>query len=104
MKTTLFFFLMCLYVECSGAIIIINGQLSPLEYSGELYYLPQTYVISPETTNLFVTIDGINKVCFLNTVPSLLFEQISQINIVISGVKTEWNCFPYRTTVFEIRP
>ena len=104
MKTTLFMLLMCIFLECSGAIIIIKGQPTSLEYRNETYYLPQDYVISPETTNLFITMDGINKVCFLSTTPSLLFEQISQINILINGIKTEWNCFPYTTSVFAVRP
>lgn len=104
MKTTMFLLLMCICIESSGAIIVISGQPSPLEYRGELYYLPQGYVIAPEAANLFVTMDGINKVCFFNTESSLLFEQNSQISILINGIKTEWNCFPYRTTVFEVRP
>lgn len=90
-------------MQSFAAIVVINGQLSPLEYRGELYYLSETYVISPDTTNLFITMDGVNKVCFLNTAPSLL-EEVSQIDIFMNGMKTEWNCFAYRTTVFEVRP
>lgn len=104
MKMTICLLLMCICIESSGAIIVISGQPTPLEYRGELYYLPQDYVIVPEDANLFVTMDGINKVCFLNTDSPLLFEQISQISILINGIKTEWNCFPYRTTVVEARP
>ena len=62
MKTTLFMLLMCIFLECSGAIIIIKGQPTSLEYRNEIYYLPQDYVISPETTNLFITMDGINHI------------------------------------------
>jgi len=104
MKASMFLLLMCLCMEACGRIVIIQGQPYPLGYRGELYYLPINYVISPGTTNLFVTIDGIKKVCFLNTASSLLFEQVSQLNILINGVKTEWNCFAFRTTINEVRP
>lgn len=103
MKTIFLLLFMSLSLQSSAAIIVIHGQLSPLESRGDLYYLPQTYVISPDTTNLFITMDGLNKVCFLNTAPSLL-EEVSQVNLFMNGIKTEWNCFPYKTTVFEVRP
>jgi hypothetical protein len=104
MKTTIFLILMCIWLKSSAATIVIMGQPSPLEYRGELYYLPQNFVIAQETVSLFITMDGLNKVCFLNTETPLLFEQVSLISILIRGVKTEWNCFPYRTTVYEVRP
>ncbi|HIC7358182.1 TPA: hypothetical protein ACW59Z_001510 [Legionella pneumophila] len=31
-------------------------------------------------------------------------EQISEISIIINGVKRDWNCFPYTTTILEVRP
>lgn len=104
MKTTLFLLLMCICIMSFGAIIIIRGLPSPLEYRDELYYWPPNIVITPGTTNLFITMDGINKVCFLNTAPKGMLEQISEISIIIHGLKTDWNCFPYRTTIFEVRP
>ncbi len=104
MKTTLLLLLMLICIESSGAIILIQGETVPLEYQNDIYYLPTNLVIPPGTTNLYITMDGINKICFLNRAPSGLFEQISEISIIINGVKTEWNCFPYRTTVFEVRP
>jgi len=103
MKAILFLLLMCILLECRAAVIIIDGQPSALEYRGEVYYLPQGYVL-PETPSLYVTMDGINKICFLNTESALLFEQVSLIVILVNGIKTEWNCFPYKTTVFEVRP
>lgn len=104
MKTNIYLLLMCMCIESYGAIIIIKNQPSPLEYRNELYYLPQNFGLSPGTTNFFVTMDGINKVCFLNTARSGTLQQISEISIVINGVKTDWNCFPYETTVIEVRP
>lgn len=103
MKPSIFLLLMCICIESFGAIIIIRGLPSPLEYRNELYYWPLNIVLNPGTKNLFITMDGINKVCFLNTAPQGTLEQISEISIIINGLKTDWNCFPYRTTVFEVR-
>lgn len=103
MKTNLFLLLMCICIESFGAVIFVRDQFSPLEYSNELYYWPQNLVMSPGTTNLFITMDGINKVCFLNMAPPGMLEQVSEISIVINQVNTDWNCFPYKTTVFEVR-
>ncbi len=104
MKPTILVFLMCLWIESFGAIIFIRGQTYPLEYKNERYYLPLNFVISPGTTNLSITMDGIDKLCFLNTAPQKMLGQISEINIIIHGYKTVWNCFPYRTTIHEARP
>jgi hypothetical protein len=102
MKTSMFLLLMSIFLESFGAIIIIKGQPVPLDCRNELYYLPANYII--KATSLYITMDGINKVCFLNAAPSGMFEQVSQINIASNGVKTVWNCFPYKTTVLEVRP
>lgn len=104
MKASIFFLLMCICIESFGAIIIVRGHTAPLEYSEELYYWPLNLTINPETVNLYITMDGINKVCFLNTAPQGLLEQISEISIIIKGIKTDWNCFPYETTIHEVLP
>ncbi len=104
MKMSIFLCLLCFSMEALGEVIIIRGEPLALEYKNDFYYLPQNLVLNPGTTNLYVTMDGVNKVCFLNSAPSGLFEQISEIDIIIDGFKTEWNCFPYRTTVFAVRP
>lgn len=104
MKAILLLISMFIHVVSFGATIIIDGQPSPLEYNGVIYFLPQTYEIKPETTYLFITMDGIKKVCFLNTNPSVTFERIPYINIFSDGHKTLWNCFPYKTTIQAVRP
>ncbi|HBD9366580.1 TPA: hypothetical protein KLD70_002482 [Legionella pneumophila] len=103
MKPTLFLVLMWICAESFGATIMVKGLPSPLGYSNDLYYWPPNVAISPDTTNLFITMDGINKVCFLNTGLQGGLEQISEISI-INGVKKDWNCFPYTTTILEARP
>ena len=104
MKLKIFLLSMCLGIKSFGAVILVKEQPSPLEYRDDVYYWPQNFVIRPGTTTIFVTMDGINKVCFLNTAPSGMFEESSEINILINGIKTEWNCFLYKTTVFAVRP
>lgn len=104
MKPTIFLLLMCVFIESFGAIIIIRGLPTPLEYRDDLYYWPLNIDFRPGTKNLFITMDGINKLCFLNTASKGGLEQISEISVIINGLKTDWNCFPYRTTVFEISP
>lgn len=104
MKPTLFLLLMCLCIESFGAIILIRGLPSNLEYKDGVYYWPLNSVNNPGTTNLFITMDGIKKICFLNTATEGLLEQVSEITIIIKGLKTDWNCFPYKTTYFEVRP
>lgn len=104
MKPSMFLLLICICIESFGATITINGLPSPLEYKDEQYYWPLNIAIRPGTENLFITMDGINKICFLNTAPQGLLQQISEISVIIHGVKTNWNCFPYRTTIYEARP
>lgn len=104
MKPPIFVLLMCICIQSFGAIIMIRGLPSPLEYKDDLYHWPLNIVFSPRTTNLFITMDGTNKVCFLNTAPSGVLEQTSEISVIINGLKTNWNCFPYRTTIYEVRP
>lgn len=104
MKTIISLLLMLLYMESYAAIIVIKNQPLPLIYREDLYYLPLNFTIAPGTTNLYITMDGINKVCFISTTPAGMLQQVSDINIVINGVKTGWNCFPYKTTIIEVRP
>lgn len=95
---------MCIYIESSGATLVVKGQPTPLEYQNDVYYWPLNLAISPGLQTLYITMDGINKVCFLNTAPPGLLEQMSEISIIIKGKMTDWNCFPYTTTYYEVRP
>jgi hypothetical protein len=104
MKAIFLLVLFLVNTSATGEIVIIKGQPTPLEFSNNFYYLPQTYVIAPEIDYIYITMDGINKICLLNESPSDIFEMVSHINILIHGIKTEWNCFPYITTIKEVRP
>ena len=88
----------------SATTVIIRGQPTPLINRGDFYYLPETYVINPELTYLYITMDGQDKICLLNTDPAVLSESVDHINIIVKNIKSEWNCFSYRTTVHEVRP
>lgn len=104
MRNSLFLLLVICFFRSFGATIIIQDQSSPLVYRNEMYYLPVGFTINPFNPNLFITMDGIPKICFLDKASTELFEQASEISIVIDGIKTEWNCFPYRTTVRPVLP
>lgn len=104
MKAIISSLLLLISMVSSGATVFIKGMSWPLEYKNNFYYLPQTYVMPPGTTYLYITIDGIDKVCSLNIETAGLFELVSHLNILINGIKTEWNCFAYTTTIIEVRP
>ena len=104
MKVMMFFSLMCIYVVSSWADIIIKGQPTPLRYNGQFYSFPTGYVLPEGTNDLFVNMDGVNKVCFISQQYSIRYNQISQVNVFMNGINTEWNCFPYTTTINEVRP
>ena len=104
MKTPLFLLLMSLCFESIGATIVVNGQPLPLNYSDNLYYWPYNIAMTPGTKNLFISMDGLNEVCFLSSGPSGTLEQVSEISIILNGMKTDWNCFPYKTTITEVLP
>lgn len=103
LKTSIGVLLMCCCIDVFSAVIMIRNESFPLEYRNDLYYWPVNNVVNPGTT-LFITMDGLNKVCFINPGPQGVLEQISEVSIIIHGVKTDWNCFPYKTTVFPVRP
>ena len=87
MKAIIGSFLLLISLISSAATVFIKGMSWPLEYKDNVYYLPQTYVMTPGTTYLYITIDGINKVCSLNTETAGLFELVSHINILINGIR-----------------
>jgi hypothetical protein len=104
MKAMLCAVLFSLSSIASGATVIIRGQPAPLEYQNDFYNLPQTFNIPQGTTQMYITMDGIDKLCILNTADSDIFEMVSRMNILVHGIKTEWNCFPFITTVEEVLP
>lgn len=104
MKIILFVMFMTMSFVSSGAVIIVKGLPMPLEYRNEIYLLPPANITPANVTYLYITMDGINKACSLNTQSDDVFDQISQVNFMIDGVKTEWNCHAYKTTVIEVLP
>lgn len=104
MQATLFSLLMCLSLTSSAAVVFVQNAPEPLTYYNDIYYWPQNLEMPPGTKNLYITMNGLQKICFLNRAPSGLFEQISEISIMIKGVRTEWNCFAYTTTIQAVRP
>lgn len=91
-------------MQASAATVFIQNEITPLNYVNDIYYWPQNLAIKPGVKNLFISMDGVRKICFLDQAEPGLFEQISEITIIIKGVRTDWNCFPYTTTITEARP
>lgn len=104
MKAYLFLSLLCVCMESFGSTIQVKGHAHPLEYHNGMYYWPINVPIALDNTNLLIARDGLNLVCFLSTAPEGTKEQISIISIIVNGFITKWNCFPYKTTVYEVRP
>ncbi|WED42698.1 hypothetical protein [Legionella cardiaca] len=102
MKTILFLWFMSMSFISSGAVIFIKGLPMALEHRNEVYILPP--IVPANAITLYITMDGINKICVLDRHTNAVFEQINQVNFLLSGVKTEWNCYAYETTVIKVLP
>ncbi|AHE65926.1 hypothetical protein [Legionella oakridgensis] len=82
--------------------IIITGQPIVLEDRDDVYYVPANY--SATTAYNYVTINGVNRVCYLEQQPTLAGVDMITINVEVNGVKTPWNCYAYSTEYFEVTP
>ncbi|RUQ81006.1 hypothetical protein [Legionella septentrionalis] len=104
MKPVLFFMFMSMCSVSAGATIFIKGLPMALEYRNEVYLLPPAKVISPNTTYLYITMDGVDKICTLNMQTDAVFDQATQVYFLINGARTAWNCHAYQTTVIKVLP
>jgi hypothetical protein len=104
MKSIIFFLFLCVSVVSSAEGIFVKGTSYPLEFKNGAYYVPPTVALNMGLNTLYIIDNGINKVCMLNTESSLMYDINPSISININGVYTVWNCFPYITTIIEVRP
>jgi hypothetical protein len=98
---------MCLFfisLSAHAERIIVTGEPVVLQQRDQVYYVPTTYVQQPSVTYMYVTIDGVHRVCFLNANPALVNVEATQINIEAQGKRVLWSCYAYNTTYFEARP
>ncbi|KTC78162.1 hypothetical protein [Legionella brunensis] len=104
MKIILFIWFMIISFNSSGAIIYVQGLPMPLEHRNDVYLLPPTNVTPSNTTVFYITMDGVNKVCLLDTHMTGGFYQITQVEFLIAGNRTVWNCYAYETRVVKVLP
>ncbi|WP_133128664.1 hypothetical protein [Legionella nagasakiensis] len=82
--------------------IIITGQPIVLESHDNVYYLPANYATTASYN--YVTINGVNRVCYLEQQPTLADLDMMVIHVEVNGVQTAWNCYAYNTQYFEVTP
>ncbi|ASQ47086.1 hypothetical protein clem_12760 [Legionella clemsonensis] len=75
-----------------------------LEQRDGIYLLPPSNIIPSNTISLYITMDGVDKICVIDTHSGGTLEQITQVNFLINGVRTTWNCYAYETTVIKVLP
>lgn len=86
--------------------IVIAGKPVLLDVHPGYFTFPNTYTDIYMGFNskgyYFVTISGINRVCYLTKKPELA--RLDTIKIVIekSGLKLPWSCYKYDPRFFEI--
>ena len=85
---------------------VIAGKPVVLNVHPGYFTFPTTYTDIQMGYNskgyYFVTISGVNRVCYLTKKPELM--QLDTIKIVIEkdGVKLPWNCYKYDSRFFYI--
>lgn len=80
--------------------VIITGEPVLLEQHGTLYSLPQSY--KPTTSYYYVTLGGMNRVCYLDRQPTLGNLDMQTIDISSEGKTIQWFCYAYDASIFEI--
>ncbi len=72
--------------------IVVKGEPVQLVPYEQIYQLPANY----NATNLdylYVTTDGINRVCYMEANPALQSLKMKIITININGKNSQWNCY-----------
>ncbi|KTC78017.1 hypothetical protein [Legionella brunensis] len=96
------FFLLIFSLPSLADKVVISGAPVVLEQRGELFYAPETYTTS--TTYHYVTVGGVNKVCYAEAQPSLASLNTQVIDVELGGKKIQWTCYPYDETYFTVSP
>ncbi|CEK09612.1 hypothetical protein [Legionella hackeliae] len=104
MKIILFLGFMTMSFASSGAIIFVQGLPMALEQRNDVYLLPPSNVTPSNAVLFYITMDGVNKLCVLDTHINGGFYQITQVAFLINGNRTVWNCYAYETEVVKVLP
>ena len=98
-------FLFLVSFEATAGKIAISGKPVLLDVHPGYFTFPSTYTDINMGFNskgyYFVTISGINRVCYLRKQQE--FAGLDTIKIVIekSGLRLPWNCYKYDSQFFE---
>lgn len=82
--------------------VIISGEPIVLEKSGDNYMLPTGTTLPAKAHYYFVTVDGVNKVCYASKQSNLAGAEESTVNVMVDGKVGAWNCYTYSDTMFEM--
>lgn len=81
--------------------VTITGEPVIIEKRGEIYYAPETY--KPTVDYRYVTVDGKQRVCYLEKQPGLVNLDVLFLNLDIGGQKQGWNCYEANPEFFIIQ-
>lgn len=92
--------LMVLSFSAFAEKVVITGQPVMLEDHDGVYHLPAGYTTTG--TYHYVTIGGTNRVCYLETQPTLTNLQPMTVNVLVEGKSVAWNCYESDPMYFEV--
>ena len=95
---------LCLALFSTSAFaekIIITGQPIVIEKQGDFYVVPENYKATKDYH--YFTIEGKDRVCFLDKRPDFASLEVISINVQIGPQKATWNCYPTDPTYFAIQ-
>lgn len=96
----LLIFLLVVSLPVYSEKIVITGKPVTLELHPGYFTFPQTYT-DRNMGYYFVTIAGINRVCYLKKQPELSRLDTIQIIIEKNKLQLPWTCYQYNSVYFE---
>ena len=80
--------------------ILVTGEPLEIEVNRDVYTFPDTYTERNKDLH-FLTIMGIERVCFLKQMPQLESLDAISINILEHNRKLPWICYKFDSRFFE---
>lgn len=95
-------FLVLFNVSAFAEKIIITGNPVALTKEGEVYTVPSDFTATGD--HFYVTVDGVNKVCFAKEQTTLTSLSPTVLDVKVSTTQVKWTCYPYDETYFTVTP
>lgn len=102
LKIAFLFLMMFSITSFADDKITITGEPVVLEHHDNVYHVPTGYTVTHDYH--YVTVDGTNRVCYLEKKPTLETVNVMPINVVVDGSTHEWYCYEYNPQFFAITP